>query len=120
MLHTQELVLKHAVGLATRSSVKKGGVYDKFEEGLSLKKKVKLLLSAVMNKKSKGRWKEFEKVARRDKETIPKFIIPNETRCSGIFMMFQSALRGKWTLDTLDQRSLYRKDSIGLMLNNTE
>lgn len=37
-MHTQELVVKHALGIATRS-VRGKGVVDSFAEGLQLKKK---------------------------------------------------------------------------------
>ena len=52
MLHSQELVLTHALGLVTRS-IKGQGVVDSFDLGHNLKTKVKLLLSTVMNKNQK-------------------------------------------------------------------
>ena len=61
MMHSQELVLKHALGLVTRR--KSGvGVVDAFPEGLSLKSKVKTLLSKVMDKKKNQRWKNKNRV----------------------------------------------------------
>ena len=36
MLHSQELVLKHTLGLTTRSLVAAGGVYDSFPTGMAL------------------------------------------------------------------------------------
>ena len=54
-MHAQELVLKHALGLAIQ---KKGGeVVDSFKVGKNLRDKAKALGSKIMDKKAKGRRK---------------------------------------------------------------
>ena len=52
-MHTQELIVKHALGLADRiDRVTK--IKNTFEAGKNLKDKVKLLVSKIMNKRSKN------------------------------------------------------------------
>jgi hypothetical protein len=50
-MHAQELVVTHALGLRERS--KAGVVTDQYEAGKSIRKKVKNLLSKIMDKKQR-------------------------------------------------------------------
>ena len=73
-----------------------------------------------MNKKSKKRWKEFIKLARYSNEHIPRLIVPNETRVSGGYMMFQSAVRAKCVLIFMHSRSEWAEQYKKLMLSADE
>ena len=107
---------------AVTRSIKGQGVVDSFGLGHNLKTKVKLLLSTVMNKKQKQRWVNFVELAQygNEKKKVPKFVVPNETRCSGVFMMFQSALRGRCILNVLDTRGEFCDVYKNLMLKERE
>ena len=57
-MHAQELVVTHALGLRERS--RQGVVTDKYEPGKTLRNRTKALLSKIMDKKAKGRFKEYK------------------------------------------------------------
>jgi hypothetical protein len=93
-MHAQELVVTHALGLRERS--KAGVVIDQYETGKSLRNKVKNLLSKIMDKKAKGRFKEYKAMCQEYLHcNCPKLELPNDTRVSGVYRMYQSALRSK-------------------------
>jgi hypothetical protein len=60
-MHAQELTLKHALGLDTRRAG--GQVSDSFPAGKDLRDVCKALASKIMDKKSKGRLVEYEKLS---------------------------------------------------------
>ena len=60
-MHAQELVLKHALGLAVRR--KNRIIHDQFIEGKAIRDAVRNLLSTVMDKKAKARYKEYSQMA---------------------------------------------------------
>jgi hypothetical protein len=91
-MHAQELVVTHALGLGERS--KAGVVTDQYEAGKNIRNKVKNLLSKIMDKKAKGRFKEYKMMCQEYLHcNAPKLELPNDTRVSGVFRMYQSALR---------------------------
>jgi hypothetical protein len=93
-MHTQELVTTHALGLKTRK--RNGEVVDSFPDGKNLRDDVKLLLSKIMDKKAKGRFREYDKMCRDLlKVKARKLELPNDTRISGVYRMYVSALRSK-------------------------
>jgi hypothetical protein len=93
-MHTQELVVSHALGIKERT--KRNQVVDSFVMSKELRIRVKKLLSKIMNKQAKGRFCEFNKIS---KEFLHckanKLELPNETRVSGTYKMYVSALRSK-------------------------
>ena len=93
-MHAQELVLKHALGLATR---KKGGVVtDEFPAGCELRDTCKTFASKIMDKKAKGRYLEYEQLSVQTYKVKPvKLKTPNDTRVSGVYTLFASLLRAK-------------------------
>ena len=83
-MHLTQLVLKHAIGKLTRS--KNGVVQDKFPEMDTLRSKVEKASSWLMDKKAKGRYKNYEKHMLAAKRTARKIIQPNSTRAGGIVL----------------------------------
>jgi hypothetical protein len=119
VMHAQELVVTHALGLRTRS--RKGEVIDEFPTGKLLRDKTKQLLSKIMDKKAKGRFIKYKDYCR-DNLGIEarKLELPNDTRVSGVFAMYESALKSRKCINMfcnngVDQ-SLYRE----LMLNDLD
>jgi hypothetical protein len=92
-MHAQELVVTHALGLRTRR--KRGvGVVDEFESGKLLRDSVKILVSKIMDKKAKSRFVKYKDYCKRTLSMdVIKLLIPNETRVSGVFTMYESLLR---------------------------
>jgi hypothetical protein len=84
-MHAQELVVTHALGLRTRR--KRGfGVIDEFESGK--------LVSKIMDKKAKSRFVKYKEFCKNKLSMdVIKLLIPNETRVSGVFTMYESLLR---------------------------
>ena len=101
-LHAQELVLKHGLGLLARVLPDK--MKDTFKEGVKLKAKVKALASKVMDKKAKGRYQDYVRVANLISPCTPnKLALPNSTRVSGVFLLFTSVLHARWALNAIDR-----------------
>jgi hypothetical protein len=93
-MHAQELVVTHALGLRKRS--KNNVIIDKFEESLALKEKVKALVSKIMNKKQKHIFKKYTDYCKQlFNYNVIKLEIPNDTRVSGVFRMYDTLLRSK-------------------------
>lgn len=92
-MHAQELVVTHALGLRTRK--KRGvGIVDQFESGRVLRDAVKKLVSKIMDKKAKNRFIKYKDYCKRTLFTdVIKLLIPNETRVSGVFTMYETLLR---------------------------
>ena len=92
-MHAQELVVTHALGLRTRR--KRGiGVVDEFASGKLLRDAVKKLVSKIMDKKAKSRFVKYRDFCKRTLTMdVIKLLIPNETRVSGVFTMYESLLR---------------------------
>ena len=92
-MHAQELVVTHALGLRTRR--KRGfGVVDEFESGKLLRDAVKKLVSKIMDKKAKSRFVKYKEFCKNKLSMdVIKLLIPNETRVSGVFTMYESLLR---------------------------
>ena len=104
VMHAQELVLKHAIGVAVRMKGKQ--VVDEFECGLLLRDKAKVVASKLYNKKAKGRWKEIEAISQRVFSVKPiKPVVPSETRISGVFALFQSLIKLKCLIEILPKES---------------
>jgi hypothetical protein len=96
-MHTQELVVGHALGI--RIQKKKNVVIDEFPIAKNLSDKVKLLCSNLMDKKAKNRFHNYRDYCRNHLSmTVCKLEIPNDTRMSGIFSMYESLLRSKKSL----------------------
>lgn len=103
-MHAQELVVVHALGLRQRM---KGGLpHDEFEESKALRDKTRTLLNTIMNKKVKQRYDRYvlycQEVFKMD---VIKLLVPNETRVSGVFTMYQSAIRSRKLINQYCTRS---------------
>jgi hypothetical protein len=93
-MHAQELVVQHALGLRKRT--KNGDDVDTFEPGRLLAKKVRVLVSKIMDKRSKNKFTKYIEYCSKDLTTeVNRLITPNDTRVSGIFLMFESVLRSR-------------------------
>jgi hypothetical protein len=69
---------------------------DSFEPGKQLRNRVKALASRIMDKRAKGRFKEYTGISMKFlRLKALKLEIPNETRVSGIYNMFLSVLRSR-------------------------
>lgn len=91
-MHTQELVLQHALGVRRRTRM--GKAHDQFPPGYLLKVKVKKLVRLIMNKHDKNRFKKYVDYCKTFLNIdVRKLVVPNDTRVSGIFHMFESVLR---------------------------
>lgn len=106
VMHSQELCIKHGLGLTVRK--KNRQVVDSFPEGKRIRDVAKAFASKVMDKKAKGRFLEYDSIARRtyDKPAL-KLCIPNDTRVSGCYIMFVSLLRAKNLIHLVEGRSMY-------------
>ena len=105
-MHAQELVLKHALGLANRS---KGKVLiDSFEPGKKLRDTCKKFASLIMDKKTKGRFLEYEGLSMKTYKVKPiKLKLPGDTRVSGVYSLYESLLRAESLLQVLVGASQY-------------
>ena len=106
VMHTQELCLKHALGVCVRK--RSGVVVDSFEEGKSLRDRVKLFASKVMDKKAKGRFAEYNRVCLDSYRTPAlKIALPNDTRVSGTFLLFSDILRARGLILLYEGKTVY-------------
>ena len=99
-MHSQELCLKHAMGLVVR---RRGGkIVDSFEEGKELRYKGKKLASTLMDKKCKKWFHKMVSISQKvwNMKAL-NLVTPNETRVGGIYNMFVSILRVKPLLDIM-------------------
>jgi hypothetical protein len=91
IMHTGNLILEHALGLRPRLRSKEPDVYV---EGAKMCKDVHTALSIIMNKRNKKIFEDYTKIC---KDTFQsksvRFMLPNETRVSGKYIMIQSLLR---------------------------
>lgn len=93
-MHTQELVVTHALGIRTRTN--RDGLKDTFPAMRDLIQKVRILCSTISNKKSKNTFKLYKKFIRETfKEDVRAFVLPNDTRVAGVFLMFESLIKQK-------------------------
>ena len=91
VMHTQELCLKHALGVCVQKQ--KGVLVDSFVEGNSLHDRVKLFAFKLMDKKLKGRFAEYNRVCLENYRTPAlKIALPNDTQVSGTFFFFLTFL----------------------------
>jgi hypothetical protein len=82
-MHTQELVVGHAMGIRTRK--KNNGVTDQFPAAKNLRDKVKLLCSKLMDKKANNRFHKYRDYCKNNLSMSDrKLETPNDTRISGI------------------------------------
>lgn len=119
-MHTQELVVKHALGLNHRSKNKVK--YDENIEGLKLRDRVKALVSQLMNKRKKSIFLKYKNYCKVElgSEAL-RLEIPNDTRVSGVFRMYESILRAKTSLNAFCKNSEDHQDQfVGLLLTNEE
>ena len=118
-MHAQELVVKHALGLATRKSG--GKVVDSFPPGKELRDNCKALASKVMDKKAKGRYLEHEELSMKTWNVKPiKLKTPNETRVSGFYILMVSLLRAKCLIQVLMGESNYTSIYKSCIIGNEE
>jgi hypothetical protein len=118
-MHTQELVVTHALGIRQRRAVNE--VVNDFPEGCNLRERVKALLSFVMDRKSKARFKEYTSLC--NDNTGTKGIVlelPNDTRVAGTYRMFLSCLRSRIPLQIFCTSSSQSEKMIALKLNHNE
>lgn len=91
-MHTQELVVQHALGIRQRSRNK--NAWDYFHAGKSLRDKSRDLVKKIMDKKTKKGFPKFTKFCETKlKMMVRKLEVPNDTRVSGVFVMYESLLR---------------------------
>jgi hypothetical protein len=119
-MHAQELVVTHALGLRTRK--KRGvGVIDSFESGRLLRDYVKKLVSRLMDKKSKSRFVKYKEYCKRTLSMdVIKLLIPNETRVSGVFAMYESLLRSMICINNYCLRSQEANQYSDLILSEQQ
>jgi len=88
---------------------KKGGIIvDQFEEGKAICDTCKNLISQIMYKKDKSRFAEFQLISERTYNVQPvRLVTPNDTRVSGVHLMFQSLLRAKSLVQILPSASKF-------------
>jgi hypothetical protein len=117
-MHAQELVVVHALGLRTRT---KKGDKDEFKEGKDLRDATRLLLSTIMNKKSKQRYERYGTFCKEQYrcDTV-KLVVPNETRVSGVYAMYQSAIRSKKLIHSFTTRSTDKDVFTAMVLNDNQ
>lgn len=93
-MHAQELVVQHALGIRKRS--KNNKIIDEFQHGRDLVKKVHVLVSKIMDRRAKNKFSKYIEYCSNDLTTeVNRLIIPNDTRVSGVFLMFESMLRSR-------------------------
>jgi hypothetical protein len=93
-MHAQELVVQHALGIRDRTRMRQP--IDQFAAGKSLKEKVKKLVSTIMDKHKKQRYQLYHDYCKLNlKVDVRKLYIPNDTRVSGIFYMYESVLKSR-------------------------
>ena len=114
-MHAQELVVQHALGLRRRS--RNGKDIDKFEPGNNLAKKVRVLVSKIMDKRSKNKFTKYIEYCSKDLTTeVNRLIIPNDTRVSGVFLMYESVLRSRTCImmytTVSSERAVYKDISL--------
>ena len=118
-MHTQELVVTHALGIRTRK--KKGIIVDSFEKGKNIRDKVKGLLSFIMDGKAKGRFREYCVYCSEHTGTQGLVLeLPNETRVAGTYKMFLSCLRSKKAITQFATVSTHADKMNDLVLSRTE
>lgn len=118
-MHTQELVLQHAVGIRERTRNKEA--FDDFKQGLELTTKVKKLCKYMMNKHHKNRYKDYQEYCERVVKTkVRKLVVPNDTRVSGIFFMFESILQSYKALSRFMSGSAYKNELAPFLLTSSE
>jgi hypothetical protein len=119
-MHAQELVVTHALGLRTRK--KRGfGIVDQFESGRLLRDSVKKLVSKIMDKKAKSRFIKYKDYCKRTLSMdVIKLLIPNETRVSGVFTMYESLLRSMKCINHYCLRSTEANLYADLMLTEAQ
>jgi hypothetical protein len=118
-MHAQELVMQHALGLRQRTKNKE--VIDSFEEGRLLCKKVKILSAFLMNKRAKNRFQKYKQYIKDNMNVdVNRIVIPNETRMSGVYYMYESILRAKDAVNLYCKFSPERNEYTDLILTETE
>jgi hypothetical protein len=119
IMHTTELVMKHAIGLSTRRAG--GQVCDSFAPGKDLRDVCKGLAAKVMDKKAKGRFLEYEDLGKKTWGVSPiKLKVPNETRVGGVYILMVSLLRAKNLLQVLMGASNYQDVYKTCMISNDD
>lgn len=114
-MHTQELVLQHALGIRERT--RRGEAFDNFVEGKELTKKIKKLVTYIMNKHDKNRFLNYSDYCKQTlKVVVRKLVVPNDTRVSGIFFMFESLIRSYKCVTRFMTGSSYKNDYVDLLL----
>jgi hypothetical protein len=119
MMHTQELVVTHALGIRTRK--RRGVVVDSFEKGKNIRDKVKSMLTFIMDRKSKGRFREYCTFCCENTGTKGLVLeLPNDTRVAGTYRMFLSCLRSKKAISQFGSVSSHADKMSALLLTRTE
>jgi hypothetical protein len=119
LMHTQELVVTHALGIRTRSTGNE--VHDSFVEGKHIRSRVKKLLSFVMDRKSKGRFREYQEFCKDHCGTQGLVLeLPNDTRVAGTYRMFLSCIRSKKALQGFGSHSSHASSMIDMNLSMRE
>jgi hypothetical protein len=86
--------LFNTLGLQGRPKNKQ--IVDSFDKGKNLRDKCKVFVSKLMNKKTKNVFKKYQKYCKDEMHCNTNCLeIPNDTRVSGVFQMYESLLRSK-------------------------
>lgn len=103
VMHISELIQKHAVGAQQRR--KNNQIIDKFEEADIVRNKVRGASAYIMDRKAKGRFKDYVKCCEKHFDTQPpKLLCPGVTRVSGIHLNYRSHLRHKSLLQIFSKK----------------
>jgi hypothetical protein len=95
-MHVFELAIKHWTGIRTRR--RNNVVWDQFPEFIELQNKFKNLISWIMNMKSKKRYENYKKS---HSDQVLGLVVPNDTRVSGVHIMFVTLTRSMHALDRM-------------------
>jgi hypothetical protein len=95
-MHKIQLAIVHATGMVQRSE--KGKVADQFPECEELWKKAQAASSYLMEKRAKGRYKQFHALMQSHSHHHNRIAMPNSTRAAGILIQWDSLIREKFNL----------------------
>jgi hypothetical protein len=102
-MHSVDLATKHALLIAKRT--KNGRDVDNWPEGVAFRQRVHRMISYLMDKKSKGRFKFLNELSqKRYGCDAIRLELPNKTRISGFYRMLKCALISKGLIQQLKER----------------
>lgn len=92
LMHRGSLAINHAGGFLTRS--KSGAITDSFPQCSKFRRNVHDMVSYLMDRKAKDRWKRYSAAVNTSYKCDPIIIpTPNKTRVNGVSLMYDAAIR---------------------------